>query len=276
MAQEIESEVEEDSGSLAIWILDDNQWDQAKSHWQEFCLNPNAEKFLNNTQKAKAFLQKQRAENEKAAARTFDGRKVWTQDRSIGLLTILLILFSSISTYLFLYTAYGDKLFDLFSFDNSQRWERGKIKIFQGEIWRLVTPIFLHGGILHILFNMMWLKDLGTMIELRQGWVSLLIKVLVLAIFSNTGQFILQGSGNFLGMSGVVYGLLGYLWMKGKFDPASGLFLHESTVLLMIIWFFVCLFGIMPGVANGAHAFGLAGGMLWGYLSALKYRKRFR
>ena len=70
-------------------------------------------------------------------------------------------------------------------------------------------------------------------------------------------------------MSGVVYGLLGYIWVKGKFDPGSGYFLHPNTMAFMMIWFVACLV-IIPGIANWVHGVGLAVGLATGYLSALK------
>jgi len=73
-------------------------------------------------------------------------------------------------------------------------------------------------------------------------------------------------------MSGVIYGLLGYVWLRGKFDPGSGLYLHPSTVTMMIIWFFLCLTGIVGSIANVTHAVGLGMGMAWGYLSSLRFR----
>jgi GlpG protein len=73
-------------------------------------------------------------------------------------------------------------------------------------------------------------------------------------------------------MSGVIYGLLGYVWLRGKFDPASGLFLHPSTVTMMIIWFFACFTRWLGPIGNWAHAAGLVMGMAWGYLSSLRHR----
>jgi rhomboid protease GlpG len=80
-----------------------------------------------------------------------------------------------------------------------------------GEVWRLVTPIFLHGGLLHLLFNMLWLYQLGGQIEAQESSRSVAIMVLVFASICNTAQYLVSGP-LFVGMSGVVYGLLGYLW----------------------------------------------------------------
>lgn len=144
-------------------------------------------------------------------------------------------------------------------------------EIRQGEIWRLFTPMFIHFGIIHILFNMLWLRDLGSMIEARQSTWHLALLVLAIAAVSNAAQYFMRGPV-FGGMSGVVYGLLGYIWIRGKFDPASGLFVHQSTVTMMVIWFFLCYTGLLGSIANTAHAVGLVMGMAWGYLSSLKYR----
>jgi GlpG protein len=109
------------------------------------------------------------------------------------------------------------------------------------------------------------------MIEGRQSWRMLAVLVLVIAVGSNLAQFFYAGPV-FGGMSGVVYGLLGYIWMRGKFDPGSGLYLHPTTVTMMIIWFLACFTPFIPHVANGTHAAGLVIGLAWGYLSSLRYR----
>jgi len=135
----------------------------------------------------------------------------------------------------------------------------------------LVTPIFLHFGIIHIFFNMLWLRDLGSMIEARQGSWWLLLLVIVFGVFSNLAQYLSYG-GEFGGMSGVVYGLFGYVWIRGKLDPTSGLFLHQNIVVMMLVWLVVCMFGVFGAVANAAHAGGLLIGMAWGWFSSLRYQ----
>ena len=77
-----------------------------------------------------------------------------------------------------------------------------------GQVWRLVTPIFLHAGVLHLVFNMLWLYQLGGQIEAQESSGYFAVMVLVLAVICNTGQYVVSGP-LFIGMSGVVYGLLG-------------------------------------------------------------------
>jgi GlpG protein len=90
---------------------------------------------------------------------------------------------------------------------------------------------------------------------------------LVLGGLSNLAEFLVSGP-SFGGMSGVVYGLLGYIWMQGRFNPASRLSLQPQTVTFMIVWFFVCLAGLVGPIANTAHGVGLAVGVAWGFLDA--------
>jgi GlpG protein len=119
---------------------------------------------------------------------------------------------------------------------------------------------------------MLWLRDLGSMIEGRQSTGQLAVLVLTIAAGSNLAQFFYRGAPNFGGMSGVVYGLLGYIWLRGKFDPASGLFLHPSTVVMMLIWLVAGFTGVLGPIANFAHLAGLMMGVVWGYLSSLRHR----
>ena len=139
-------------------------------------------------------------------------------------------------------------------------------KIVRGEYWRLVTPIFLHFSIMHIAFNLMWMRILGGEIEPRRGILRFLGLVLLIAVVSNVGQYAANGSPVFGGMSGVVYGIFGYLWMKEKYDPASGMSLPPSTAIWMIGWLVFCWTGMAGPIANWAHTFGLATGMLVGLL----------
>ena len=54
-----------------------------------------------------------------------------------------------------------------------------------GEVWRLVTPIFLHGRLLHLLFNMLWLYQLGGQIETQESSRSVAVMVLIFAIITS-------------------------------------------------------------------------------------------
>ena len=134
--------------------------------------------------------------------------------------------------------------------------------LMQGEVWRLVTPIFLHFNFMHILFNSMWIKELGKLYENEKGLTHFLIFVLSISIFSNSLQYLASGP-SFGGLSGLVYGLLGYLWVKGSVDDEANFRLPKRDVMLMVGWYFLCLTGLIGPIANIAHGAGLALGMIW-------------
>ena len=69
-------------------------------------------------------------------------------------------------------------------------------------------------------------------------------------------------------MSGVVYGLAGYVWLRGKYDRASGLYLDARSIEWLLIWLVICYTGVVGRVANTAHLVGLVIGVIWGSVSA--------
>ena len=138
--------------------------------------------------------------------------------------------------------------------------------------WRVLTPMLLHFSLLHIIFNLLWWLELGGMVERVQSSGRLLLVTLLTSVVANVAQF--ASSGNlFGGMSGVVYGLLGYLWMYGRVNPEAGLMLRRSIVVFMLVWLVVCFVGLSGVVANEAHLGGLASGCLLGVLAGLRDRR---
>jgi GlpG protein len=143
-----------------------------------------------------------------------------------------------------------------------------------GQHWRLITPIFLHFGLMHLVFNGLWLALLGGRIERLYGSLHLLLLVFASGAISNMIQYSWQGSAYFGGMSGVVYALLGYIWIKGHFAPQPGLQLPPGILPFMLVWLLVGMTGMLElvlgiGVANGAHVGGLLIGMLLGMVFGL-------
>lgn len=279
----IESQIDENArGSYEIWVLDEDQIGQAAALLQTFSETPDAPQFLETAQAGA----KQRRHDRKQAipkrGRIVDGRTMFYKPSvSFGVLTMTLIV---ISVGAALVTRLGKEIGPTARLSiteyreegNYLVWDDGLPEIRQGQVWRIFTPMFLHFGIMHILFNMLWLRDLGSMIEARKSWWYLLLLVLVMAGLSNLAQYKVSGP-TFGGMSGVVYGLLGYVWMQSRFNPASGLVLHPQTVTLMIIWFFLCLSNIMGPIANTAHGVGAVVGIAWGFAEArIATRHRFR
>ena len=135
---------------------------------------------------------------------------------------------------------------------------------------RLLGPAFFHFSWLHIVFNTMWWWQLGGSIERSMGKSSLLILLLVSALVSNVGQFLIDGP-NFGGLSGVVYALVGYVWWMGWLLPEKGLSLSNAIIGFMLFWLLLGYTSLMPiNVANTAHLLGLVSGCMLAYLQVLK------
>jgi len=149
-----------------------------------------------------------------------------------------------------------------------------KFQLNFNEIYRVLTPVFLHFGLFHILFNMLWLKDLGSIIEFTYSKILFLALFILAGVISNGLQFIFSGP-EFGGMSGVIYGFLGFLWVRSNIGQELVHPLPKRDITLMIIWYFLCLFGLIPKVANWAHGGGLVVGMILGLFLNLDKQKKW-
>jgi GlpG protein len=148
-------------------------------------------------------------------------------------------------------------------------------KIKEGEIWRLFTPCVLHRDFLHALFNLAWLWVLGRQMEDRIGKWRFAVFILIVGIISNIAQY-LAGGPYFLGLSGVIVGMVGFIWMRQRLAPWEGYPLHKGTILFLFL-FVVAMLGLeviaffleffsathfSANIANTAHIFGGLTGML--------------
>ncbi|MCM2130508.1 rhomboid family intramembrane serine protease [Larsenimonas rhizosphaerae] len=145
-----------------------------------------------------------------------------------------------------------------------------------GEFWRLLTPVFLHFGWMHLVFNMVWLWYFGRQIEQLQGQWRWLLIVILTGIGSNLAQYAM-GTLLFGGMSGVIYALVGYVWLWSR-EKDSGFNVPTALVVFMVGWMVLCMTPLsaavgFPNVANEAHLAGMLGGLILGKLTLLLHRR---
>ncbi len=153
-------------------------------------------------------------------------------------------------------------------------------KIRQDQWWRLFTPCLMHRDFLHILFNLAWIWILGRQIDERLRPWRVIPLILIIGIVSNVAQYLMSGPF-FLGISGVVVGLAGFIWMRQRIAPWEGYPLSKATFLFLIIfvlsmlaleWItlgieFFSAVSVMPMIANTAHVVGGLCGMFLGKFS---------
>jgi len=257
-AQGIQNRVDAAGQEWEIWVYDEEQLARCREELDAFQSSPDAKKY---------------AVKAPPAPKPARPQRVVTASRGSERIQVTIII-TALCMIVTLGTNYG-KQFDVTNEVRIAPVGGDLSNILHGQVWRLFTPMFLHFNLLHLGFNIYMFWILGGVIERIRGSWTLLALILLIALPSNLIQYSLSG-GSFGGLSGVVYGLFGYLWMRSVFLPEDGFYMPESIVLQMIVWAIFGLTGNMFGltdaigaIANGAHFGGLFTGMLIGVLPRL-------
>jgi GlpG protein len=307
---QIEARLEKLPEGWAVWVCDEDRMAQAKQELASYLSNPTDKRFsaarkAGETMRRRLAKEQQEDAAEAALAPPETPAPSPAGPWTYGLIVSCVLLFVAHTGYLVYQnrglgfpTAAGplvgqttgldvltspvQQALSIGSFHMEQAGGHVKFTWFglddiqSGQVWRLITPIFLHFGLIHLLFNMTMLRQMGAAVEERRGMWRFLALVLVTALISNVAQYFLDGvawenggivilqSPAFGGMSGVLYGLFGYMWMKSRYEPGLGLSLSPRTVIWMLAWFFLCMTGVAGPIANTAHGAGLIVGVVIG------------
>jgi GlpG protein len=140
------------------------------------------------------------------------------------------------------------------------------------EMLRTLTPMLLHFGELHLVFNLLWLWYFGKQIEPRLPFVQYGALILLLAFASNTAEYLVLEFNNFGGMSGVVCGLVSCAWVIQSLMPRSRLMISHSMFAGFII--IIIAMEVFAGayIATAAHVGGLVAGLLLGLVLVTYHR----
>ncbi len=148
-----------------------------------------------------------------------------------------------------------------------------------GQWWRLFTPMFLHFGVLHLTMNALWYWELGKRVEILQGRINLVGLTLLIGLLSNVAQYWHSGPSLFGGLSGVLYGLLGHVFVYQWLAPNNVYRMPRGVLVMMLIWLVACmtpLVSMFGQIANGAHVGGLLVGCVTGLLGGAFARRKLR
>lgn len=295
-------------GAWQVWIVRDDDLEQAQLQLREYLANPGDPKYLGVATRASRIRKEAYAQAEKRRKNYTDVRTSWSGVPRHATTVTMMLIGVCVIIFMLQQTKYGPDLMDhLFFFTPmASSLPKGEAlserdvaaiqdafaragnfgvadafrEIAHGQIWRLFTPALMHGGFLHILFNCYYVLLFGSAIESIKGQRLFLPLVLVSAVVSNCAQAIWQavipmgGFGGFLGLSGVVYALFGYVWMRGKFAPQDRLGVPQQTVGFMLAWLLICMTGFAGPIANAAHVFGLIVGAICGAWPAIVRRMK--
>ena len=303
-----------------IWVRDERQIAESKEALADFRSDPEGSRYqvrreathIRQEQIAAELAQQKRAaENDRIAnvRKSTLGEPIHAPLKQSGYpVTIAVIILSVIVS---LTTHFGqprrsrvpgkvtleEQVYNALSFVDRKEFDKSGDDPFAsvetGQLWRFVTPMFLHGDEFHLLFNMVWIYFLGSVIEKLQGSLffalvlvttqvsGMLLQVMLpdtaalQSIFQGTPlDFLAQtmsGTPFAIGASGAVYGLFGFLWIRPKVDPGYPIHLVQTNVILMLGWLIICITPLIGDVANGAHIGGLLAGVGFGFAGKLKF-----
>src|SRR5262249_39500754 len=265
----VTSRAVESKEGWAIWVHNEDQVPKAREEFEAYQKDPDDPRFGDAPRAARAvraeeeLRNRQYRTNVRDTSGRYDGLNAGRRPLTVALMAACIGLHlasvSSDSARIRLYDTFGFfSIKTLILAQHGALAEAGLADIHRGEVWRLVTPIFLHVNWMHLIFNMSALWYEGTLIEYCRGTRTLAVLTLVSAVVSNIGQYLYEinfstrGLTLWFGISGVAYALFGYIWMKSRYEPEHGIRISPQAVRPMMLWLLLGFTGILP-MANGAH-----------------------
>lgn len=247
--------IPEGGGQFALWLSNSEHQIEAESELNHFLANPNDVKY-------------QAASWDMAESRTNHFRyqspsmlamiKAKAGPMTLAIMLVCIVIFAMQQL------GAGNAVFSALHFPAfaGQEWQ----------LWRWLSHAVLHFSVMHIAFNLLWWWQLGGDIEQRLGSGKLLQLFAVSAALSGAGQYWVEGA-NFGGLSGVVYALVGYLWMLGYKAPQMGLSMPKPLIGFMLVWLVLGFVQPFMAIANSAHLAGLLTGVVIGLIDSGRYNK---
>ncbi len=267
-----------------IWVRDEDLLQRARDELTEFQRDPTASRYVEAIPKASQLLEqreKQRQQMAKNVKRVEPAARPGFTSGKIPPLTLTLLLLSIavgiVTEFARPTNEFGASVLQRLSFVSPEDILESNgdpaASLKRGQIWRAITPIFIHIGILHLAMNGFMLVSFGRLVERWIGTPKFALMILALAVVPNLLQGLspewMRGSYNFGGISGVVYGLFGYVWLRTSINPSHGISIPFPMVVLFVGLIVLGMSGVIPELrlADLAHLGGLMVGAAFGYAS---------
>lgn len=290
ITQDIEATCEREGEAWAVWIHDEDRLTQARNLLKDYQNHPDDPRFQDAQRVANQKLQDTLAKRDAASKNVVEVRGQWRGGNVVGRSAPLVIALIVISLLVAALTNFGTLLdssaYRSLSFVevNLDGLRKGQPPppafrdILKGQVWRLVTPIFIHFGAMHLAFNSLALFMLGSQMEARRGPYFFVLFLFVAAVISNAAQAIGSPAHafSFGGLSGVLYAIFGYMWIVVLNGNRERYDLSSSNIAIMLGWLVLCILRELPAtadmvkfiipenIANVAHVAGLVVGVAFG------------
>lgn len=244
----IPNHIKHDEFHYQLIIEEEAYFTAAQKELSEFLANPNQRKYL------AASWQSGKVTEQSSSYAVADNNLLNNFKQHAGVITHLVF---TICTVVYVLTALGifEPMHSVLAFYTSQPFDFS-------QAWRFISPAFLHFSMVHIVFNLLWWWQLGGVIEKQHGKQRLLLLFFFSAVASNLAQYYLVGP-YFGGLSGVVYGLVGYSWLYGLLNKQSRVNMPNAMFAVLLGWLVLGFLDWLPAhVANYAHLLGLISGLI--------------
>lgn len=258
--QKIPASISRQENNYLVSVHNEEDLEKAAAIVEEFLQNPNDEKFLRASWESTG---EHYIESDQYPSFSFR-EELFSQS---GIFTILVVVICS-SIYGLMLVLEAEEVFNILRFPELNNFSESLLNF-----PKLITPIFVHFSAPHLIFNLLWWWVFGGQIERLQSSLQLFLLTLTIGFISNVAQYFSTGA-NFGGLSGVVYGVLGYCWIWGKLRPQDNIFLPNALFNFMIAWLLLGYTGflepLMGKIANEAHLGGLLSGLVLGFIFVTK------
>ena len=142
-----------------------------------------------------------------------------------------------------------------------------------GDLWRFITPVFLHGSLVHIFFNMYALLSIGGLLERHLGYTRFFALYFLSAFSGNVFSFLFTGENGYsVGASTAVFGLIAaelvFFYQNRELFGSYARQAISNTVFIIAINLFI---GLSPGIDNWGHVGGLLGGAMFAWFASPRW-----